>query len=253
MCGGPAFCHDAAVKVTRGAVMTATHRDRLRASGVEAASLDATTWRAAKKPFPGWWHDDGNALYLAEGAFLPDKTIQLLTTYPVHDVLIAIGSPMRWLHSLSIGGDSATVFIDQDCSMTAGDLYCGDQSSIVLHGPVIATRSAIVDARNGGSIVADADQLWAANVYIATDDMHRLEDRTTGERLNPYGAHIRIGRHVWLGRDAVVTGHSNVGDGAVVGHGALVRGQKVPAHTAVAGVPARVVRENIAWTDDDTP
>jgi acetyltransferase-like isoleucine patch superfamily enzyme len=123
----------------------------------------------------------------------------------------------------------------------------------VLHGPVIATRSAIVDARNGGSIIADADQLWAANVYIATDDMHRLEDRTTGERINPYGAHIRIGRHVWLGRDAVVTGHSVVGDGAVVGQGALVRGQKVPAHTAVAGVPARVVREDIAWSHDDTP
>lgn len=250
---GPVVCHDAAVNVTRGATMTAAHRDRLRTADVEAKSLDVATWRAVSEPFPDWWHDDGNALYLADGAFLPDKTIELLTTYPVRDVLIAIGSPMRWLHSLSVGGDDATVFIDQDCSMTAGDLYCGGGSRIVLHGPVTATRSAIVDARNGGSVVADPDQLWAANVYIATDDMHRLEDRTTGERLNPYGAHIRLGRHVWLGRDAVITGHSDVGEGAVVGQGSLVRGQKVPAHTAVAGVPARVVREDIAWSHDDTP
>ena len=78
-------------------------------------------------------------------------------------------------------------------------------------------------------------------------------DRTTGERINPYGANIRLGRHVWLGRDVVITGHSDVGDGVVIGHGSLVRGQKVPAHTAVAGSPARVLRENVAWRHEDQP
>jgi len=253
MRGGAGFCDDSAVNVTRGEPMTTAHRDRLRGAGVEASSLDATTWRAIMEPFPDWWHDDGNVLYLAEGASLPDHVIASLTTYATRNVLLAIGSPMVWLTSLLVGGDDATVFLDQDCSMTAGDLYCGAESRIVLHGPVVATRNAIVDARNGGSVVADPDQLWAADVYIATDDMHRLEDRNSGERLNPYGAHIRLGRHVWLGRDAVVTGHSDVGDGAVVGQGTLVRGQKVPAHTAVAGSPARVVREDIAWRHDDVP
>ena len=225
----------------------------MRAAGVEAESLSGATWRVVTEPFPAWWHDDGNALYLADGASLPDHMYESLTTYPVRDVLLAIGSLMLWLQSFLVGGDGATVFLDQECSMTAGDIYCGGGSRIVLHGPVVATRNAIVDARNGGSVVAEPDQLWAANVYIATDDMHRLEDRRTGERLNPYGAHIRIGRHVWLGRDAVVTGHTDLGEGVVVGQGSLVRGQKVPAHTAVVGSPARVVREGIAWRHDDVP
>jgi acetyltransferase-like isoleucine patch superfamily enzyme len=90
-------------------------------------------------------------------------------------------------------------------------------------------------------------------VYVATDDMHRLEDVVTGERLNPYGATIRLGRHVWLGRDAVVTGHVHIGDGAVVGARSLVRGQKVPAQTAVAGTPARVIREGVTWREEDLP
>ncbi len=233
--------------------MTVDHRNRLRAAGVEAEALDAATWRVVTEPFPDWWHDDGNALYLADGASLPDRMYESLCTYRVHDVLLVIGSPMIWLQSLLVGGDGATVFLDQECSMTAGDLYCGADSRIILHGPVVATRNAIIDARNGGSVVAEADQLWAANVYIATDDMHRLEDLRTGERLNPFGAHIRLGRHVWLGRDVVITGHSDVGEGSVVGQGSLVRGQKVPANTAVAGSPARVVREGIAWRHDDVP
>ena len=246
-------CHDSAVDVTRGELMTAAHRERLRTAGVDADALNATTWRRVMDPFPQEWHECGNALYFSDEGELPLETIELLTMYPTRDVLIVIGSQMLWLSSFLVGGDGATIFLDQNCSMTASDIYCGAESRMVLHGPVVATRNAIVDARNGGSVVAAGDQLWAANVYIATDDMHRLDDRTTGERINPYGANIRLGRHVWLGRDVVITGHSDVGDGVVIGHGSLVRGQKVPAHTAVAGSPARVLRENVAWRHEDQP
>ncbi len=229
------------------------HRDRFRSAGVEGETLDAVTWHRQVDTMPGWWHEHGNALYLADGASLPDKVLAELTVFPVSDALLAIGAPMDWLTSLLVGGDRATVFLDRRVVLTAGEVYCGADSQIVLHGPVVATRSAVLDARNGGSIVAQADQLWAAGVYVATDDMHRLADRRTGERLNPFGAHIRLGRHVWLCRDAVVTGHADVGDGAVVGMRSMVRGQKVPPHTAVAGAPARVVREDVEWSSDDLP
>ncbi len=238
---------------TRGKLMTAEHRGRLRAAGVDAESLDVAEWRAVTESLPAWWHEDGNVLYFAEGANLADEIIETLTMFPVRNVLIAIGSEMHLFRSLLIGGDDAIVFIDQNVKLTAGEVYCGAESTVVLHGPVTATRCAIIDARNGGSIVAGPDQLWAANVYVATDDMHRLEDRTTGERINPYGAHIRIGSHVWLGRDAVITGHCDVGDGVVVAQLSLVRGQKIADYAAVAGIPARVVRENVGWTEADTP
>lgn len=190
-----------------------------------------------------WWDDLGNALYLAPGASLPDHVLDLVTTFYFREALLVVGGPMVHLTSLLLGGDRATVFLDERVVLTAGEVYCGPESSIVLHGPVVATRSPVVDARNGGRIVAAGDQLWAANVYVATDDMHRLEDATTGERINPFGATITIGRHVWLCRDSVVTGHVDIADHVCVGLRAVVRGQKVPANVVVAGAPARVVRE----------
>lgn len=233
------------------------HRARLRAAGVctEAGVdvLGTTDWHVVTDGLPAWWHDNGNVLALAPDAHLPEKIVASLGIYPVRDVLIAVASPLEWLTSLLVGGDGATVFVGEDCKLTAGEIYCGAASSVVLCGPLTATRSAIVDARNGGSIVAGPDQLWAADVYVATDDMHRLEDLATGERLNPFGAHIRLGAHVWLGRDAVVTGHAEIGEGSVVGMRSLVRGQKVPPHTVVAGWPARVVREGVTWSHDDVP
>ncbi|MFI5426958.1 acyltransferase [Aeromicrobium sp. UC242_57] len=202
---------------------------------------------------PQWWHDCGNALYFGKGARLPAKVMESLVMFPVRDVLIVIGSDLDWLTSLLVGGDNAIVFVGRGCAITAGALYCGADSRIVLQGKVLGTRSAIVDARNGGSVVADLDQLWAANVYIATDDMHRLEDAVTGERINPFGAHIRLGSHVWLCRDAVLTGHVEIGAGAVVGMRSMVRGQKIPERTVAAGSPARIVREGVTWSHDDLP
>ncbi|MCX6406412.1 MAG: hypothetical protein NTV28_05800 [Propionibacteriales bacterium] len=229
------------------------HRERLRAAGADGDAVDAQTWTRVEDGVPTWWHDCGNALYLADGALLPSKVLEQLTLFPVRDVVVAVGSALRSIASLLVGGDGATVYVDAGCELTAGELFCGGSSSIVLHGPLVATRCAVVDARNGGSVVAGPEQLWAADVYVATDDMHRLEDRTTGERLNPFGASIRLGRHVWLCKDAVVTGHADVGDGAVVAMRSVVRGQKVPAHSVVAGVPARVVRDDVAWSYDDRP
>lgn len=235
------------------APMTVDHHERLRAAGVDPSALDGASWTILADGLPQWWHENGNALYLAEGAALPPRVIEGLGIFPVRNVLIVIGSHLEWLSSLHVGGDDAIVFIGRGCALTAGEIYCGGASRIVLHGPVLGTRSPIVDARNGGSIVAQPDQLWAAHVYLATDDMHRLEDLHTRERINPFGADIRLGSHVWLGREVVVTGHAEIGDGAVIGMRSLVRGQKIPDHTVAVGSPARIVREGTTWSHDDVP
>lgn len=230
------------------------HRSRLRGHGVPAEVLDALDLRlVGGGPLPQWWEPNGNALYARPGFPIPEKLFETMVFYPFSGALIVLGTDITSVASLLLGGDDATVFIGPDTFLSFAELYCGGASSIVLVGQVIATSRAVVDARNGGSVFAERDQLWASGVYIATDDMHRLEDLETGERLNPYGARIRLGEHVWLCRDAVVSGHADIGDGCVVGLRSVVRGQKVPSHTAVAGTPARVIREGITWRGEDTP
>lgn len=241
---------------TRAAALDDEHRARLIAAGVDAATLASTSLRLVAGPLPDWWHDNGNALYLGDDVVdvdLPHKLVDTMTYYEFSDVLLVVASPTNNVASLLIGGDAATVFLGPGSAFTGSEIYCGAHSTIVLDSDVTATRCAIVDARNGGSIVAERGQLWAANVYLATDDMHRLEDAETGARINPYGAHIRLGRHVWLGRDAIISGHCEIGDGAIVGTRAMVRGQKVPPRVAVGGCPARVIREGVTWSADDTP
>ena len=241
---------------TRAAALHDEHRARLLAAGVDPDVLALTRLRLVTGPLPDWWHEQGNALYLdgdVDPADLPRELVDTMAFYPFSDLLLVVASPCNNMASLLVGGDGATVFLGPRSAFTATEIYCGADSAVVLNAEVVATRCAIVDARNGGSIVTEPDQLWAANVYIATDDMHRLEDLESGARLNPYGARIRLGRHVWLGRDAIVTGHCDIGTGAVVGTRAMVRGQKVPPNTAVGGCPALVIREGVTWRGEDTP
>jgi acetyltransferase-like isoleucine patch superfamily enzyme len=55
-------------------------------------------------------------------------------------------------------------------------------------------------------------------------------------------APIRIGNGVWIGSRATVLPGVSIGDGAVIGTGALVT-RDVPPNTLVAGVPARSIRD----------
>ncbi len=55
------------------------------------------------------------------------------------------------------------------------------------------------------------------------------------------GRDIDIGSGVWIGTNAIVLGPCRIGDHAVVAAGAVVT-KDVPAHTIVAGVPARPIR-----------
>ena len=60
-------------------------------------------------------------------------------------------------------------------------------------------------------------------------------------RPNPLRGKTIVGNDVWIGRNAIVMGGVRIGDGAVVGAGAVVT-KDVPPYAIVAGVPARIIR-----------
>jgi acetyltransferase-like isoleucine patch superfamily enzyme len=55
-------------------------------------------------------------------------------------------------------------------------------------------------------------------------------------------APVKIGADVWLGARAIVLPGVTIGDGAIIGAGAVVT-RDVPPMTVVAGVPAKFLRE----------
>lgn len=93
------------------------------------------------------------------------------------------------------------------------------------------------------SIDIGDDVFTGTNVYI-TDQNHTYEsiDQPIGGQT-PVEAPVSIGRGSWLGSGVVVLPGTQIGENVVVAANSVVRGV-VPAHSVVAGVPAKVVREH---------
>src|SRR5690606_31485206 len=55
---------------------------------------------------------------------------------------------------------------------------------------------------------------------------------------------VKIGNQVWIGMNVTVLKGVNIGDHAVIAAGAVVT-RDVPARCLAAGVPAKIIKENI--------
>lgn len=85
------------------------------------------------------------------------------------------------------------------------------------------------------------------NCAIAKEVIIRDFDAHTIEREGyEVSKEITIGNHVWIGNRAIVLKGVTIGDGAIIAAGAVVA-KDVPANTLVAGIPAKVIQENVVW------
>ncbi len=126
----------------------------------------------------------------------------------------------------------------------------------VNHPVVLRTLRADAELRIGGGARVSGCTICAAcrvtigdrvclgaNVTITDTDFHALDP---GERASSRDAaraatgRVEIGADVFLGMNSLVLKNVRIGDGAVVGAGAVVT-KDVPAGAIVAGNPARVI------------
>jgi serine O-acetyltransferase len=97
-------------------------------------------------------------------------------------------------------------------------------------------------ARMGSGIMLDhATGLVIGETAVVGDNVSILQSVTLGGTgKDEADRHPKIGHGVLISAGAKILGNIRVGDGAKVGAGSVVL-EDVPAHTTVAGVPAKVV------------
>ena len=89
-----------------------------------------------------------------------------------------------------------------------------------------------------GGITIDDGALIGHGVVLAT--LNHDMDPAKRQQLHP--APIHIGKCVWIGANATVTGGVPIGDNSIVAAGAVVT-KDVPANVVVGGVPAKFIKK----------
>lgn len=164
-------------------------------------------------------------------------TNNILTVANSHDAKIEIGSSCRFAN-LSITYRS-------QCEIKIGNMSTfSDKTRIYLH--------------KNTKITIGQDCMFSFDIVVQTGDGHTIFDLETGKGINysinesqePYYGEIELKDHIWVGRDAMILSGAKktvIGEGSVIGAKSLVKGV-FPNNCIIAGVPARVLKRNIAWS-----
>lgn len=132
------------------------------------------------------------------------------------------------------------VRIGRGCLITTGAWLTSErpEGALVLHDGVQVNRDARVDYTGGLVLLEGA--LVSEGATLMTHD-HGCDPHSA-----PVPCPMTIGRRAWIGAHAIVLpGVQSIGDGAVVGAGAVVT-RSVPAGAVVVGNPARPVGQHAA-------
>lgn len=156
------------------------------------------------------------------------------------------------IESWLCGNDSITISVMEHAQLkVCGEFVVGQGTKILassgakieLKGKLNASASGItcntlIMAEQLVEIGYDTIIAWGCS--ISDSNWHEL---TGTDRCAP----VKIGDGVWIAHDVTVLPGSIIGNGCVIGAKALVLGRKYEPRNILAGVPARVVRQNVAW------
>lgn len=111
----------------------------------------------------------------------------------------------------------------------------------------LGARCNIWAGPDQGRIKIGDDVLFGPEVMV-TAASYRFNDGAPVTRQMMDEASVTIGNDVWLGMRAMIMPGVTIGDGAIIGAGAVVT-RDVPAMTIAAGVPARIVGQREIVTE----
>jgi len=112
------------------------------------------------------------------------------------------------------------------------------KGKLILHGGFVNEN---VQITAGDVVEIGEDFTCGRDVIIRSYDGHTIKE--DGYKISEP---IKIGNHVWVGQGATILKGVTIGDGAIIAAGALVT-KDVPVQAIVAGVPAKVIKENVKW------
>jgi acetyltransferase-like isoleucine patch superfamily enzyme len=118
-------------------------------------------------------------------------------------------------------------------------LSTGSSAQLNIGSHSYITDGTRIAAQNSIAIGKNCAISWG--VTILDDDGH-------GFGPPPYSAPIVIEDNVWIGCHVIILKGVTIGEGSVVAAGSVVN-KSCPPHSLLAGVPARIVREGVNWTD----
>ena len=154
--------------------------------------------------------------------------------------LLGPGSVLARTTVLSVG-EEATLSLQGAILGRGSVVHIGPGSRLAIGEKSYFNDGSTIAAGSTAGVSIGRDCSISFGVTIIDDDGH-------GFGPPPYSSPIVIEDRVWIGCNATVLKGVTIGKGSVVAAGAVVT-KSCPPRSLLAGVPAKVIREGVEWTD----
>lgn len=147
---------------------------------------------------------------------------------------------------IDIFGEDSYVLINENVMADSLQIWCEDKNSRVIIGKDTTFHGRIkLSCIEGTQIKIGCDCMFSSNIDIVTGDSHSILD-LSGKRINP-SKDIVIEDHVWVGQKNTILKGTYISKNSIVGAGSVVSKEFEKQNVIIAGVPAKVIKEEINW------
>ena len=158
--------------------------------------------------------------------------------------------------NIRIYGDNNTIVIDENVSVSGNlNIYIGNNHhnyAPTYNCEFKVGKNTTIESmtyctfNSGAKSTVGENCMFAYGITLFDTDSHPIFDINTHQIVN-YVHGINIGNHVWIGANVTILKNTQIADDIIVGWGSVVSGKHLESHCAIAGNPARKVKEGVTW------
>ena len=148
--------------------------------------------------------------------------------------------------TIRVYGNNNRICIEENVQINSGQFWVEDD-----YGSIVIAKKTTVNGKTefacieGKNILVGEDCMFSSNITLRTGDSHSILDMQ-GKRINPSGD-IVIGEHTWIGEGVTILKGVHLANNTIIGSKALITKSFLDEFTAIAGVPASVVKKAVKW------
>lgn len=179
---------------------------------------------------------NGKLVYTRDGYMKLDKSAKIYLN----------GNLRLNSNAMGINGRTSILRMDRDSALSVNGNF-----SFMYGADIIIFPGAELILNEGSFINSDCKIRCSRQIEIGRNcaishDFTVMDSDVHYLNGDNHTAPVKIGDNVWIGTRVTILSGVTVGDGAVIAAGSLIK-EDIPPRCLAAGVPAKVVRENIEW------
>ncbi len=148
--------------------------------------------------------------------------------------------------SIFVQGNHNSIVIEEGCVLKDLHIWIEDNGNEVYIGKdTLVCGKTKLSCIEGTKISIGKRCMFSDSIQIRTGDSHSILD-VNGKRINP-SLNVCLDEHVWVGHGAIILKGVHIAQNCIVGASAVVTKSVEKEGVAIAGNPARIVKENITW------